>query len=107
MAWVVYGIADEEWRTVWYDLARMHDHAAASMRVLISKTVPRNGPPVFNDKRCRPIKGTHLFEFRFEPKPGPRLRVLWFYDEGAPTFPSANHLHRVFRQARKVRPRGH
>jgi hypothetical protein len=88
LVWVVYGIADEGWHTVWTDLrAYPRDYPYARfMKVLLSQFVPRNGPPLSNRNQCLPLRD-NILEFKDGPKRGQKLRVLWFYDAGTPVIP--------------------
>jgi phage-related protein len=75
-----------------------------TMRALIERTVPRDGPPVHNDRRCSPL-GDGIFEFKAGPERGKKLRVLWFYDAGVP--PSRRQIictHSFLKDTRKTPP---
>jgi len=83
--WDVVAITDGKGGSVLTELDDIDPsyYHAETMRVLIEQYVPRNGPPVHNPLRCRPL-GDDIFEFKAGPETGPKLRVLWFYDAGDP-----------------------
>jgi phage-related protein len=83
LMWDVIAIAEDNGHSVREELEAIDPgyRHAETMRVLLSESVPRNGPPAHNSLRCGPL-GDDIFEFKAGPERGKKLRVLWFYDEG-------------------------
>ena len=57
-----------------------HSSAVTSMLALLRENVPSNGVPKNPEVSASLDEG--LYEFRRQPKRGPKLRVAWFYGHG-------------------------
>jgi len=57
-----------------------HPAARRQLLVFLRVVLPVEGPPRNNAELCKPL-GDGVFELRRQPK-GPKLRVLFFYDDG-------------------------
>jgi phage-related protein len=82
--WEVLAVLDARDRCEILDFLLMPEEsyraAAISMLTLLFEIVPSSGPPTA-EPLCKSLGGG-LYEFRKQPK-GKKLRVLWFYGEGA------------------------
>jgi phage-related protein len=84
--WDVLAMADDAGRSVLTDLAAIdpsYRRFVERMRVTIEMSVPRNGPPIYDSRKCAAL-GDEIFELKVGPRTGKILRLLWFYDTGAP-----------------------
>jgi hypothetical protein len=79
--WDVLAVLDEreECQVLELLMASGQDAARRSMLQLLRSRLPAEGPPR-NVELCKSL-GEGIFELRRQPK-GPKLRVLFFYDDG-------------------------
>jgi phage-related protein len=83
--WEVLAVCDDRGRCLVLDFlaglaGTTYQIAAKQMSRLLDVQVPANGPPK-TEPLCKPM-GDGLYEFRKQPK-GKKLRVFWFYGDGA------------------------
>jgi phage-related protein len=78
--WTVLVVADDGWRSPLLSLLleRTENQIGERMLALLREHVPSYGPPR-NEDVSKPL-GDGRFEFRKQPRRGPALRVLYFYD---------------------------
>lgn len=81
--WDVLAVVDQRGRCQVLDFLGAGLNQGAAHRYLLAFLrirLPAEGPPADNVDLCKPL-GEGIFEFRRQPK-GPKLRVLFFYDDG-------------------------
>lgn len=78
--WDVLAVMDQRDRCQVLDFLDGRSTAQRFLLRFLRTRLPVEGPPAHNTDLCKPL-GEGIFEFRRQPK-GPKLRVLFFYDEG-------------------------
>lgn len=93
VVWRILAIEDAKGQSAWAELERSpaSDRHAGNMQALLFHVLS-NGPPrdASKSKHLR----DKIFEFRRGPKTGPKLRLLWFYDEDERRVIICTHLFR-------------
>ena len=80
--WDVLAVVDKRGRCQVLDFltAPGQDKARRILLLFLQVRLPVEGPPTRNTDLCKPL-GDGIFELRRQPR-GPKLRVLFFYDDG-------------------------
>lgn len=78
--WDVLAVLDQRDRCQVLDFLDGRSTAQRFFLRFLRTRLPVEGPPAHNTDLCKPLGGG-IFEFRRQPK-GPKLRVLFFYDDG-------------------------